>query len=54
MQIKSVAECSMGSILQYFQPFIKLQFVIKIFGLSIFEWPFYIGFTICVKDEGGS
>ena len=24
--------------------FIKLPFVIKIFVLSIFEWPFYIGF----------
>ena len=26
--------------------FIKLQFVIKIFVLSIFEWTFYIGFTV--------
>ena len=26
--------------------FIKLPFVIKIFVLSIFEWPFYTGFTI--------
>ena len=26
--------------------FIKLQFVIKIFVLSIFEWPFYKGFTV--------
>ena len=26
--------------------FIKLPFVIKIFVLSIFELPFYIGFTI--------
>ena len=25
--------------------FIKLPFVIKIFVLSIFEWPFYTGFT---------
>ena len=25
--------------------FIKLQFVIKVFVLSIFEWPFYTGFT---------
>ena len=25
--------------------FIKLSFVIKIFVLSIFEWPFYTGFT---------
>ena len=27
--------------------FIKPPFVIKIFVLSIFEWPFYTGFTVC-------
>ena len=26
--------------------FIKLSFVIKIFVLSIFEWPFYTGFIV--------
>ena len=26
--------------------FIKLPFVIKIYVLSIFEWPFYTGFTV--------
>ena len=26
--------------------FIKLPFVIKIFVLYIFEWPFYTGFTV--------
>ena len=26
--------------------FIKLPFVIKIFALSIFEWPFNTGFTV--------
>ena len=26
--------------------FIKLPFVIKIFVLSMFEWPFYTGFTV--------
>ena len=26
--------------------FIKLTFVIKIYVLSIFEWPFYTGFTV--------
>ena len=26
--------------------FIKLQFVIMIFVLSIFEWPFYTGFSV--------
>ena len=29
--------------------FIKLPFVIKIFVLSNFEWPFYTGFTVAVK-----
>ena len=28
--------------------FIMLPFVIKIFVLSIFEWPFYTGFTVHV------
>ena len=28
--------------------FIKLPFVIKIFVLSIFEWPFYTGVTVSV------
>ena len=31
-----------------FSTFIKLQFVIKIFILSSFEWPFYTGFTVHV------
>ena len=26
--------------------FLKLPFVIKIFALSSFEWPFYTGFTV--------
>ena len=30
--------------------FIKLPFVIKVFVLSIFEWPFYTGFTVSLKD----
>ena len=29
-----------------FSTFIKLPFVIKIFVLSIFEWPFYTDFTV--------
>ena len=47
IQAKSIAECANGSILQYFRPsFIKLPILIKIFVLSIFEWPFYTGFTV--------
>ena len=26
--------------------FIKLPFIIKIYALSFFEWPFYTGFTV--------
>ena len=29
--------------------FIKIPFAIKIFVLSIFEWPFYTGFTVPMK-----
>ena len=48
MQVKSIAECSKGSILQYFRPSLKLPFVIEIFGSSIFEWQFYTDFTVCI------
>ena len=34
---QSIAECS-----------IKLSFVIKIFDLSVFERPFYTGFTVSI------
>ena len=31
--------------------YIKLPFVIKIFVLSVFEWPFYTGFTVHVAPS---
>ena len=34
-----------------FLTFIKLQFVIMIFVLSIFEWPFYTGFTVAFNKR---
>ena len=34
--------------------FIKLLFVINVFVLSIFEWPFYTGFAIFVEDNFSS
>ena len=47
MQVKRIAECSKGSILQCFWSLLSYQLsVIKIFVLSIFEWPFYTGFTV--------
>ena len=33
--------------------FIKLLFVIKIFVLSTFEWPFYTGFTVFAASKCG-
>ena len=33
--------------------FIKLPFSIKIFVLSIFEWPLKTGFTVIVKHLNG-
>ena len=38
MQVKSIAEC--------LSTFITLPFVIKVYVLSIFEWPFNTGFTM--------
>ena len=46
MQAKSIAECSKGEHSATLLTCIKLPFVIKIFLLSIFEWPFYTGFTV--------
>ena len=42
MQVKSIAEVS-----AIFSTFIKLPFVVETFVLSIFEWPFKTGFTVC-------
>ena len=55
MLVKSIAECSKGSMQNapkgafcnaLLLTFIKLPVVIKTFVLSIFEWPFYTGFTV--------
>ena len=48
MQVKSIAEYSSAIL----SAFIKLPFVIKIFVLSMFEWPFYTGFTVLVHYNG--
>ena len=44
MAVESLAECSKHSAI--LPTFIELPFVIKIFVLSIFEWPFYTGITV--------
>ena len=46
MQVKSIVECSKGSILQYFRPSLSYQFYIKTFILSIYKWPLKTAFTV--------
>ena len=46
MQVTSIAEMLPLEHSAILLTFIKLPFVIKIFVLSIFEWPFYAGFTV--------
>ena len=43
MQVKSIAECYPLEPYAILSTFIKLSIVIKIFILSIFEWPFDTG-----------
>ena len=49
MQVKNIAECSKDSAILL--TFIKPIFAIKIFVLSIFEWPFYTGFTVGTRTN---
>ena len=46
MQVKSIAECSPWSILQYFRPSLSYSLSLKTFVFSIFEWSFYTGYTV--------
>ena len=48
MQVKSIAECSKGSISAIIYTFDLYEATIchKIIILSIFEWLFYTGFTV--------
>ena len=51
MQVKSIAECSPWSILQYFGPSLSHLLSIRfLFCLSIFEWPPKTGFTVHKND----
>ena len=43
MQVKHIAECSKGEHSEILWTLIKIPFVIKIFVLPIFEWPFNTG-----------
>ena len=47
MQVKRIAECSSGSILQYFWPSLSYHLpLIKTLVLSIFEWLLKTGFIV--------
>ena len=50
MQVKSIAECSKGSILQYFWPALSYYLTLRSV-LSIFECPFYTGFTVTNSQQ---
>ena len=45
MQVKSIAECSKGSILPNFGLSLSYHLSLGSFVLSIFEWLFYTSFT---------
>ena len=53
MQVRNIAECSKGENSAILSTFIKLPFVIKTYVLSIFEWPFYICFTVAAYVKNG-
>ena len=45
MQVKSIAEYSKGSILQYFRPQLSYHLSLRSWFCLFFEWQFYSGFT---------
>ena len=49
MQVKSIAECSKGSILQYFRPSLSYHILFNPFDLSVFKGPLKTGFTVVIK-----
>ena len=49
MQVKCIVEGEHSSILS---SFFNVQFVIKAYVLSIFEWPFYTDFTVSQLNNG--
>ena len=47
MLVKSIAECSNGSILQIYRPSLSFHLPLRsLLFLSMFEWPLYTGFTV--------
>ena len=54
MQVKNDCRMLPGEHSAILSTFMKLQFVIKIIVLSVFEWPFYTGFTVYFNDLAAS
>ena len=48
MQVKTIAECSKGSVLQYFRPLLSFHLLFRSLFMSNFEWSFYTGFTVYI------
>ena len=48
LQVKSIAECSKGSILQYFRPSLSYHLSLRSSCLSNFEWSLKTGFTVWI------
>ena len=46
LKVESIAECSKGSILQYFPPSLSYRLSLRSLFLSIFEWLLKTGFTV--------
>ena len=47
MQVKSIAECSKGNILQYLRPSLSYHLSLRLV-LSSFEWPLKTGLTVLI------
>ena len=46
MQVKGIAECSKGSILQYFRPSLSYHLSLRFLFSLFFEWPLKTGFSL--------
>ena len=51
MQVKSIAECSKGSILEYFKPSLSYHLSFRPMFCLFFEWSFYTGLTVCTSTN---
>ena len=50
MQVKSIAECSKGSNLQYLWPSFSYHLSLRSLFCLFYEWPFYTNFTVVASQ----